>query len=223
MGRLGARQAAASTLCPDWKQAWSLHGMGALSQPPGPLVTKGNQGSCPPHSSGSHPSPPWFTSLQGEPRDSLPPLRAPLPPLRLTSSQYGANNEEGGSPSTRLCLHLNRCCGSESIDRRPDTPFVQTIPFQICGLGIYMNVKVKSLGRVRLFATPWIVAYQVPPSMGFSRQEYWSALPFPSPGDLSDSGIEPGSMYIYIFFSLFFLVCFSTLCFKLFLNIHKSR
>ena len=67
-----------------------------------------------------------------------------------------------------------------------------------------MNVKVKSLGRVRLFATPWIVAYQVPPSMGFSRQEYWSALPSPSPGDLSDSGIEPGSMYIYIFFSLFF-------------------
>ena len=54
-----------------------------------------------------------------------------------------------------------------------------------------MNVKVKSLGRVRLFATPWIVAYQVPPSMGFSRQEHWSGLPFPSPGDLPDPGIEP--------------------------------
>ena len=35
-----------------------------------------------------------------------------------------------------------------------------------------------------LFATPWTVAYQAPPSMGFSRQEYWSGLPFPSPGDL---------------------------------------
>ena len=42
----------------------------------------------------------------------------------------------------------------------------------------------KSLSRVRLFATPWTAAYQAPPSMGFSRQEYWSGLPFPSPGDL---------------------------------------
>ena len=40
---------------------------------------------------------------------------------------------------------------------------------------------------------PWTVAYQVSPSMGFSRQEYWSGLPFPSPGDLPDPGIEPGS------------------------------
>ena len=44
---------------------------------------------------------------------------------------------------------------------------------------------------LRLFATPWTVAYQVPPSMGFSRQEYWSGLPFPSPGDLLSPGIEP--------------------------------
>ena len=56
-----------------------------------------------------------------------------------------------------------------------------------------MRVKVKSLRRVQLFATPWTVAYQVPPSMEFSRQEYWSGLPFPSPGDLPDPGIEPGS------------------------------
>ena len=51
-------------------------------------------------------------------------------------------------------------------------------------------VKVKSLSRVRRFATPWTVAYQAPPSMRFSRQEYWSGLPFPSPGDLPDPGIE---------------------------------
>ena len=50
--------------------------------------------------------------------------------------------------------------------------------------------KVKSLSRVRLFVTPWTVAHQAPPSMGFSRQEYWSGLPFPSPGDLPDPGIE---------------------------------
>ena len=42
-------------------------------------------------------------------------------------------------------------------------------------------------------ATPWLVACQAPLSMGFSRQEYWSGLPFPSPGDLPDPGIEPRS------------------------------
>ena len=52
---------------------------------------------------------------------------------------------------------------------------------------------MKSLSHVWLFATPWTVAYQAPSSMGFSRQEYWSGLPFPSPGDLPDPGIEPGS------------------------------
>ena len=52
------------------------------------------------------------------------------------------------------------------------------------------NVKVKSLSRVRLVATPWTAAYQAPPSMGFSRQENWSGLPLPSP---------QGSLYIYIF------------------------
>ena len=45
------------------------------------------------------------------------------------------------------------------------------------------NVKVKSLSRVWLLATPWTAAYQAPPSMGFSRQEYWSGVPLPSPRD----------------------------------------
>ena len=53
--------------------------------------------------------------------------------------------------------------------------------------------EVKSLSHVRLFVTPWTVAYQAPLSMGFSRQEYWSGLPFPSPGDLPDPGIKPRS------------------------------
>ena len=47
------------------------------------------------------------------------------------------------------------------------------------------------LSRVRLFVTPWAVAQQAPLSMGFSRQEYWSELPFPPPGDVPDPGIEP--------------------------------
>ena len=53
--------------------------------------------------------------------------------------------------------------------------------------------KVKLLSRARLFVTPWTVAYQAPLSMGFSRKEHWSELPFPSPGDLPDSGTEPVS------------------------------
>ena len=56
-----------------------------------------------------------------------------------------------------------------------------------------VKVKVKSLSRVQLFVTTWTVAYQAPPSMGFSRQEYWSGLPFPSAGDLHDPAIEPES------------------------------
>ena len=54
----------------------------------------------------------------------------------------------------------------------------------------WMSEWVKSLSRVRLFATPWTVAYHAPPSMEFSRQEYWSGLPFPSPEDLPETGTQ---------------------------------
>ena len=60
------------------------------------------------------------------------------------------------------------------------------------------KVKGKSLSRVGLFATPWIAAYQAPPSMGFSRQEYWSGLPLPSPGKPKKVKIN----LIWDFFSL---------------------
>ena len=53
---------------------------------------------------------------------------------------------------------------------------------------------MKSLSHVRLFVTPWIVAYQAPLSIGFSRQEYWNGLPFLSPGTLPDLGTEPVSL-----------------------------
>ena len=55
----------------------------------------------------------------------------------------------------------------------------------------------QSLSRVPLFATPWNVAHQALLSMGFSRQEYWSGLPFPSPRDLPYPGIEPWSPALY--------------------------
>ena len=53
------------------------------------------------------------------------------------------------------------------------------------------RICLKLLGHVRLFATPWTVAQQAPLSMGFSRQEHWSGLPYPPPGDLPDPGIKP--------------------------------
>ena len=54
-------------------------------------------------------------------------------------------------------------------------------------------MKVKLLSPIRFFATAWTVACEAPPSMGFSRQEYWSGVPFPSPGDLPNPGIKPRS------------------------------
>ena len=66
--------------------------------------------------------------------------------------------------------------------------FISHLP-QLCKV----KVKVKSLSSVRLFATPWTVAHQAPWSMRFSRHEYQSGLPFPSPGDLPDPGIKPRS------------------------------
>ena len=61
---------------------------------------------------------------------------------------------------------------------------------QVCLTKWLLKVKLKSLSFVQLFGTPWTVAQQAPPSMEFSRQEYWSGLPFPFPGDLPDPGIE---------------------------------
>ena len=56
-----------------------------------------------------------------------------------------------------------------------------------------LTFKHESESIIQLFATPWTVVHQAPLSMGFSRQEYWSGLPFPSPGDLPNPGIKPRS------------------------------
>ena len=68
-----------------------------------------------------------------------------------------------------------------------------------------MKVKVKSLSHVRLFATPWTVAYQLPLSMGFPWEEYWSGLPFPSLEDLPDPGIKPTSLMAPALAGMFFI------------------
>ena len=64
---------------------------------------------------------------------------------------------------------------------------------QLIKLKHRLTLTLKSFSRVQLLATPWTVAYQAPPSMAFSRQEYWNGLPFSSPGDLPNPGMEPGS------------------------------
>ena len=66
--------------------------------------------------------------------------------------------------------------------------------------------------HVRFFVTPWTVACQVPLSMDFSRQEYWSGLPFPSPEDLPNPGIEPRVPCIA---SRFFTIGYTCLCIKI--------
>ena len=58
----------------------------------------------------------------------------------------------------------------------------------------HLTIHAKLLSHVQRFAAPWTVAHQAPLSMGFSRQEYWSGLAFPSPGDLPGPGIEPASL-----------------------------
>ena len=85
---------------------------------------------------------------------------------------------------------ITDCYGPDSYTKVL-TPEPQDVT--ILGVKVFRKVKVKSLNHVRLFVTPWTVAYQAPPSTGFSRQEYCSGLPFPSPGDLLSPGIEPGS------------------------------
>ena len=73
----------------------------------------------------------------------------------------------------------------------PGLPDCRRILYQLSHKGSLK--KVKLLSYVQLFATPWNITYQAPSSMGFSRQEYWSVLLFPSPGDLLNPGFEPGS------------------------------
>ena len=65
------------------------------------------------------------------------------------------------------------------------------VPLCLIFFNILSKRKVKLLSRVQLFATAWTVADKAPPSMGFSWQGYWSGLPFPSPEDFPDPGIEP--------------------------------
>ena len=92
-----------------------------------------------------------------------------------------------------LCLvPLRYVCYSWSTTvTHPPAPSQTTLPAQ--PPPFHQCLHAQSLNHVQLFTIPWTVAHQTPLSMGFPRQEYWSRLPFPPPGDLPDPGTEPTS------------------------------
>ena len=100
--------------------------------------------------------------------------------LYLFSFRWMSSHPQFATIVSEFFFHLLNCS-------HPQPPTCQS--FSVLQQ-IWSRLKVKSLGHVWLFVTPWTVAYQAPPSMVFSRQEYWSGLLFPSPEDLPDRGIE---------------------------------
>ena len=117
------------------------------------------------------------------------PQGTPLRPVTLVII-FNNSKAQKGHKLQISCFRATQCAPKKDMTvNQLMTQFKSTAEFYI----LYSKQKwseVKSLSRVRLFATPWTVAYQASPSMGFSRQEYWSGLPFPSPGDLPDPGMS---------------------------------
>ena len=121
--------------------------------------------------------------------------------MSLRAGRFVLCLRQGPTPSRSACLEeeeVGSTAGRPQV--RGDTEREEGFPGEKVLLpntrfssSMKVMVKVKSLSHVRLSATPWTVAYQASRSMGFSRQEYWSGLQFPSPGDLPDAGIEPKS------------------------------
>ena len=121
----------------------------------------------------AQPSPNWSSLTNPHP------LFLPIPTnVHLANSSIVMT--ENGNPTQVLQCPL------------PCTIFSLFPPYNFLTYYISIVSEVKSLSRVWPSATSWTVVYKAPPSMGFSRQEHWSGLPFPSPGGLPDPGIEPG-------------------------------
>ena len=120
-----------------------------------------------------------------------------------SSDKTWSSGEGNGKPLQYACLENPMISMKRQKDRTLKDELPRSVGAQYATGDQWKNnsrkneesekVKVKSLNRVQLFATPWTVACQASPSMGFSRQEYWSGLPFPSPDDLLSPGIKPGS------------------------------
>ena len=134
--------------------------------------------------------------------------KAEEPEIKLPATA-GSSKKQESSRKKEICFcFIDYDKGFDCVDHKKLWKILQEmgIPDHLtCFWEICMQVKkqlleldmeqwkMKSLSHIWLFVTPWTVAYQSSPSMGFSRPEYWSGLPFPSPGDLPDPGIEPGS------------------------------
>ena len=114
--------------------------------------------------------------------------------LHIQCNSYQINDIFHKTKKNLICTKIQKTLISKSILKRKNRAGGIMFPeFRPYYKLIVIRVKVKLLRCVWLFATPWTVAYPVPLSMGFSRQEYWNGLPFPSPGDLPDPRIETGS------------------------------
>ena len=110
--------------------------------------------------------------------------------------------KEMGIPYHPTCLLRNLYAGQEATVRighgtmdcsKLGMEYIKAVCCHFAYLTYMQSEPVKLLSCVWLFAIPWTVVYQAPLSMEFSRQEYWSGLPFPSPGELPDPGIKPRS------------------------------
>ena len=100
-----------------------------------------------------------------------------LRPYRLLPTKFlGPRDSPGKSTGVGCHFLLQGIFPTQGLN----LCLLHSLPLSHLGIPV-VKVKVKLLSRIRLFANPWTVAYQASPSMGFSRQEYWSGLPFPSP------------------------------------------
>ena len=95
----------------------------------------------------------------------------------------------------KVVLYINNTSMKKRVYSGPsffsNPPVKRKVKMKVAQL--FLTFEAKSLSRVQLFVVPWTVAYKAPLSIEFSRKEYWSGLPFPSPGDLPHPGIEPRS------------------------------
>ena len=133
------------------------------------------------------------TQLQGHYSGSINPVECGLYFIRnkrtqCLDKQVAIDPTAAAAAAKSLQLHLTLCDpidGSPSGSTIPGVLQARTLEWVAISFSNAWKwkVKVKSLSRVRLLATPWTAAYQAPPSMGFSRQEYWSGVPLPSPID----------------------------------------
>ena len=109
----------------------------------------------------------------------------------MKSNLWVLGNTPGRHPGSHSCLHV-----SWASELHPYSPIASLVllPFFLLLLSLNGESEIVSLSHVQLFVTPWTIAFQAPLSVGFSKQEYWSELPFLFLGDLSNPEIKPTSL-----------------------------